>query len=87
MVMYGSSIFFICKTDQLLQQPAVLGHAFPGTGQYAVAGGMSTAGSLTRWFRDNFAPSEVEAESGRRAQTPMPRWPNWPLRRRPARTG
>ena len=29
---------------------------------YAFLGGMSTAGSLTKWFRDQFAHQEVEEE-------------------------
>jgi len=63
MVMYGSSIFFILKTDRLYNSRQFWGTRFLEPHTYAVAGGMSTAGSLTRWFRDNFAPREVAAES------------------------
>ena len=63
MVMYGSSIFFILKTDRLYNSPHFWGTRFLEPDTYAVAGGMSTAGSLTRWFRDNFAAGEVAAES------------------------
>ena len=63
MVMYGSSIFFILKTDRLYNSPQFWGTRFLEPDSYAVAGGMSTAGSLTRWFRDNFAGGEVAAES------------------------
>jgi xylulokinase len=31
-------------------------------GFWRLAGGMATAGALTHWFRDNFAPDEVQAE-------------------------
>ena len=63
MVMYGSSIFFILKTDRLYNSRQFWGTRFLEPDTYAVAGGMSTAGSLTRWFRDNFAEGEAAAES------------------------
>jgi xylulokinase len=58
MVMYGSSIFFIQKTSQLLATDKFWGAMFLEPDTFAVAGGMSTSGSLTRWFRDNFASEE-----------------------------
>jgi xylulokinase len=64
MVMYGSSIFFILKTDQLYNSRQFWGTRFLEPHTYAVAGGMSTAGSLTRWFRDNFAVGELAGEAG-----------------------
>ncbi len=63
MVMYGSSIFFILKTDRLYNSRQFWGTRFLEPHTYAVAGGMSTAGSLTRWFRDNFAGGEAAAEA------------------------
>lgn len=63
MVMYGSSIFFILKTAKLHNSRCFWGTRFLEPGTYAVAGGMSTAGSLTRWFRDQLAPGEVAAEA------------------------
>ena len=63
MVMYGSSIFFILRTNDLHHSRQFWGTRFLEPGSYAVAGGMSTAGSLTRWFRDNFAPEEMAAET------------------------
>ncbi|MFB3922912.1 MAG: FGGY-family carbohydrate kinase [Terriglobia bacterium] len=62
MVMYGSSIFFILRTDRLLLTPSFWGAHFLEKGTHVLTGGMSTAGSLTKWFRDQFAPREVEAE-------------------------
>lgn len=55
MAMYGSSAFFILATDRPTSDPALwaVRHAFPGL--HGVAAGMATTGSLTRWFRDNFA--------------------------------
>ena len=41
-------------------------HAFPGL--YGIAAGMSTAGALTRWFRDHFARDLPEDEAYRRLQ-------------------
>jgi xylulokinase len=63
MVMYGSSIFFILKTDRLYNSRQFWGTRFLEPDTYAVAGGMSTAGSLTRWFRDNFAGRELAEEA------------------------
>jgi xylulokinase len=63
MVMYGSSIFFILKTDRLYNSRQFWGTRFLEPDTYAVAGGMSTAGSLTRWFRDNFAGGELAEEA------------------------
>ncbi len=64
MVMYGSSMFFIEKTDELVTTERLWGAVFLEQGTYAVAAGMSTSGSLTRWFRDQLAPKELEAEAG-----------------------
>ncbi len=62
MVMYGSSIFFILRTPQVYNTPFFWGAHFLEPGTYVLAGGMATSGSLTRWFRDQFAPLEVQAE-------------------------
>lgn len=62
MVMYGSTIFFIQKTAKLVATEKLWGAVFLEKDTYAVAAGMSTSGSLTRWFRDNLAPEEVAAE-------------------------
>lgn len=62
MVMYGSSLFFIARTPHLLQSRHFWPAPFLEKGTYVLAGGMSTAGSLTRWFRDQLAPLEVQAE-------------------------
>ena len=55
MVMYGSTVFFILVLESPLADPRVwmTGGAFEG--QYALAAGMATTGSLTRWIRDEFA--------------------------------
>jgi xylulokinase len=62
MVMYGSSTFFILRTEGLRSPRGFWASRFLEEGTFVVAGGTSTAGSLTRWFRDNFCPSELAAE-------------------------
>lgn len=62
MVMYGSSVFFILRTSQLCTSPHFWCAPFLEKGTYVLTGGMSTSGSLTRWFRDQFAPQEMECE-------------------------
>jgi len=62
MLMYGSTVFMYVvqaepKTDERLW---ALPYVFPGTS--ALAAGMSTSGSLTRWFRDQLAPDLTAAE-------------------------
>ena len=62
MLMFGSSIFMIHVVDQFTKDERLWAgpYLFPNT--YAVAAGMSCAGTLTRWFRDNFA-KDVVAEA------------------------
>ena len=52
MLMYGSSIFMIHVVEGLKVDPRLWAgpYLFPGT--WAVAAGMSCAGTLTRWFRE-----------------------------------
>ena len=55
MMMYGSTIFIIQITDRRLTD-ARLWHApwlYPG--QHAAMAGLATSGTLTHWFRDQFA--------------------------------
>ena len=55
MLMYGSTIFIIELVAQRLHDPR-LWHApwlFPG--QHAAMAGLATSGTLTHWFRDQFA--------------------------------
>jgi xylulokinase len=62
MLMYGSSTFFILRTGELRQPPGFWASSFLEEGTFVVAGGTATAGSLTRWFRDNFAPQELACQ-------------------------
>ncbi|MEF2277271.1 FGGY-family carbohydrate kinase [Deinococcus sp. YIM 134068] len=60
MVMYGSTTFFILVQDAPTPDPRVwtVGGAFAG--QHNLAAGMSTTGSLTRWFADEFAREQPD---------------------------
>ena len=65
MLMYGSSIFIIHVVQKLTTDKRLWAgpYLFPGT--YSVAAGMSCAGTLTRWFRENMAAdiaAKAEAE-------------------------
>lgn len=62
MLMYGSTMFFIEITEGLVIDKRLWTgvYLFPGT--YALLGGMATSGSVTRWFRDNFAHAELRQE-------------------------
>ncbi len=62
MVMYGSSTFFIVKTPRPLEPRNFWSSHFLEPGTRVVAGGTAAAGSLTKWFRDQFGSGEVEAE-------------------------
>ena len=69
LLMFGSSIFFILETETLALTGRFWSSNFLQAGTFALAGGMSTAGSLTTWFRDQLAPAEaaVEAAGGQNA--------------------
>lgn len=62
LVMYGSSTFFILRTAHFHAAPSFWSAPFLEKGTYVLTGGMSTSGSLTKWFRNHFALYEVEAE-------------------------
>ncbi len=55
MIMYGSTAFFILVLNAPVPDERMwtVGGAF--NGQYNLAAGMATTGSLTRWFRDELA--------------------------------
>lgn len=63
MIMYGTTVFFIEICDHLLRGGALWPTVFLTPGTYALAAGMATAGAITRWFRDQFAPLELRAEA------------------------
>lgn len=55
MLMYGSTAFFILVMNKIVSDKRMwtVGGAYQG--QYNLAAGMATTGSLTRWFRDELA--------------------------------
>jgi len=55
MCMYGSSIFIIHVVEKLTTDPRLWAGPYLFRGTYSVAAGMSCAGTLTRWFRENMA--------------------------------
>jgi xylulokinase len=59
MMMFGSSNSFILKTDRLVPTDSFWALNWLERGTFAFVAGMSTVGSLTRWFRDNLAPLEL----------------------------
>ena len=65
MIMFGSTIFFIQKTEKLIQPEKFWASNFLNKGTYAFLGGMSAAGSLTRWFLNEFGyPEKQEEDKG-----------------------
>ncbi|MCW2882764.1 MAG: carbohydrate kinase [Sphaerisporangium sp.] len=52
MVMYGTSTFFILRTDAPSASTRFWPSHFHEPGTYAVAGGMATSGGLITWLRD-----------------------------------
>jgi xylulokinase len=55
MLMYGSTTFFVLVQDQPTPDPRVWTVAGACAGQFNLAAGMGTTGSLTRWFKDELA--------------------------------
>jgi xylulokinase len=55
MLMYGSTTFFVLVQDQPTPDARVWSVCGAQAGQFNLAAGMSTTGSLTRWFKDEFA--------------------------------
>lgn len=74
MMMYGSTIFMIQVTDNNKAREKRLWagpYLFPDT--WCLLAGMATSGSLTRWFRDNFARDliAIEESSGASAYSAL----------------
>nr|WP_106779222.1 FGGY-family carbohydrate kinase [Lysinibacillus timonensis] len=62
MLMYGSSTFFILNINEMTSSDKMWPnlHAVPGI--YSLTGGTSTAGSLMRWFIDQFDDATLTTE-------------------------
>jgi xylulokinase len=63
MIMYGSTTFFILVLDKPTPDSSVWTTAGAFADQYCLAAGMATTGSLTRWFRDEFAADLPEKDA------------------------
>jgi xylulokinase len=63
MMMIGSSNSLIVKTDRLIRTDHFWGLNWLEPNTFAVVGGMATAGSLTRWFRDHFSHAELAQQN------------------------
>ena len=55
MMMYGSTIFIITLTADRVRDPRLWYAPWLFEGQHASMAGLATSGTLTHWFRDNFA--------------------------------
>jgi len=55
MMMYGSTIFIIQITDQRVSDPRLWYAPWLSPGSHASMAGLATSGTLTHWFRDQFA--------------------------------
>jgi xylulokinase len=63
MMMIGSSNSLIVKTDRLIRTEHFWGLNWLEPNTFAVVGGMTTVGSLTRWFRDHFSQQELAQQA------------------------
>lgn len=66
MVMYGSTAFLLLVQESPTPDPRLWTVAGARQGQYNLAAGMATSGSLTRWFRDELARDLSETEAYKR---------------------
>jgi len=55
MMMYGSTIFMISVTQERVRDPRLWYAPWLFPGQHASMAGLATSGTLTHWFRDQFA--------------------------------
>jgi xylulokinase len=62
MIVYGTTTCLALVLEELAPSKTMWmsPYAFPGL--YCLLAGMATTGALTRWFRDNFARQEMDAE-------------------------
>jgi xylulokinase len=62
MLMYGSSIFIIHVVDKFTTDKRLWAGPYMFKGTYSMAAGMSTSGTLTRWFIENFAKDVLQKQ-------------------------
>lgn len=63
MLMFGSSVYIIHIVPKLTTDKRYWAGPYLFKDTYMVASGMSTTGTLTRWFRDQLAPDLVQREN------------------------
>ena len=63
MMMYGSTIFIIMPTTQRVSDPRLWYAPWLFEGQHASMAGLATSGTLTHWFRDQFARELCTADA------------------------
>ena len=63
LVMFGSSLYMIHVVPRLTTDRRYWAGPYLFKDTYMVASGMSTAGTLTRWFRDELAPDLMQAQN------------------------
>lgn len=63
MVQLGSSCYFICLTDHMIEDARLWPGTFIIPGTYGICAGTNTAGSLTKWMRDEFYRDAVAEEA------------------------
>ncbi|PYG85913.1 xylulokinase [Ruminiclostridium sufflavum DSM 19573] len=73
MIQMGSSCYFICLCDRLITEPRMWPGTFIIPEVFAVCAGTNTAGTLTRWFRDELYHELIESEqsNGKNAYAEM----------------
>ena len=62
LIMFGSSVFMIHVTPNQITDRRYWSGPYLFKDTWAVTSGMSTTGTLTRWFRDELAPDLAEAQ-------------------------
>lgn len=71
MMMYGSTIFIILRTTDRVADPRLWYAPWLFKGEHASMAGLATSGTLTHWFRDQFAkdlkPEDAFAELAKEA--------------------
>jgi len=76
MMMYGSTIFIILRTADRVSDPRLWYAPWLFQGEHASMAGLATSGTLTHWFRDQFAqdlnPQVAFAELAQEASTSAP---------------
>ncbi len=72
MMMYGSTIFIIIRTKARIADPRIWYAPWLFEGEHASMAGLATSGTLTHWFRDQFArdldPSDAFATLAAQAE-------------------